>query len=336
MCFSQLKILDPETNEKIPAEGLGKYRDHPFKLPHFSCKQFSRFFIGNTDPLKNAKNPILFLGPIDSNFQTISWSLIVMTSSDWKKRIGYLEVPEGARIMAIAEGVDAAEELNSRLMYEQLQNKVVIVRDVDSALLLPYNCPEPAIIEKILGEERALRVNPQYFLCDPDTEENRPRPLFREYNTRHFTYLRPSIHYFVPPMYPLFYESNYHDPYKAGLLYYGKETQDCYPDDSQLPTDTAGNPITDPVEWSYTKTNQFGQQSTYFLQHKDVYEYQWQIDKGYTDIPEGYDGEHAQFCIGVDGWVWRKTSEKAVAKMDTLCFVHQKDITDQLNSRDSV
>ena len=77
--------------------------------------------------LKDYKNPVLFLGANYSQFNSIAWSLKVL------KNRTHLCLPEGGRIIAIADGVEGMREIRARIHYEMLLDSVLTNHDIQFA-----------------------------------------------------------------------------------------------------------------------------------------------------------------------------------------------------------
>ena len=203
---------DPTKDEKF--DGL---RYHLMTWQEFCQNSFDTLDATKKNQLGAIKQPVLFLGAQDSQYNSIAWNLSIEEPLSLKgSRRLVLQVPYSARITAIGQGTHGLAEISLRVSYSLLHDSVV------SPNTIPFNLPGSSehnlgfnkdITRYILdpGNSRSYNVNP--FTIDGAVIPLEGRPLPLEFN---FTKIYPAakvdrffefqnnfkIPLAVPPMYP--------------------------------------------------------------------------------------------------------------------------------------
>ena len=310
--------------------------------------------------LREFKNPILFLGPIDSECNSIAWNLsLERNKSDLKYRRPVLLVPERAHIVAIADGKNGRIEVLDRIYYEFLHDSVVTehmtqFRQIDGI----YKVRNVLNIDN----KRSVKVLLKPYIEEPTERlvEGRRRPLFVENNTTFLSKksFQPLYEYHyshreaplpVPPMYPPYYHPT------DGLFYLPTNDlmknafkfEDFYPKDKDVDPKSLS-----PFDQKYL----FNGHKICLLQKRIIKVYNWEriskrfqyeefnVSKSVLNINgkmskvKQYKEPHQiqndfkfidgiQYRIGIDGWVWRKVGQKPIGLASQLCYCFNSDAT---------
>ncbi|XP_054155631.1 uncharacterized protein LOC128954089 [Oppia nitens] len=103
----------------------------------YSWKKFCKDYIKNESMrqrVKDYRNPVVFLGANESDYNSIAWDLIIDKRGNEKnmgrnvkrcRRKCFLVIPEGAYIVAVEEWAEGIDEIWQRHQYEQLHRAIV-------------------------------------------------------------------------------------------------------------------------------------------------------------------------------------------------------------------
>ena len=259
------------------------------------------------------KNPVIFLGPINSRLGALIWMVNVQkaTDKDTEREVALIP-PNNSRIIAIAEGIEGLQEIKARIRYELLHDSCVTEHDTD------FNAPIDKETKKLdiqmvsriinVNDERSFDVkyerNTQLkgIECqgtDLDVMDSNITTVF-EIDLENFVSNQKS-RLAVPPMYPpvvVKENKNEHTYYMPS-----KELNIQFVDDIYKDQSTRKYTILDPRMHNNQvfELNQSGKQKAYHF--KCLKE---ELQQTYAD-KSGFLGENSQtYRLGIDGWMWQK------------------------------
>ena len=289
------------------------------------------------------KQPVLFLGANDSDYNTIAWRLNIEIGTIRKGkgkgrhiRIYHLVPSFGARIVAIEKWDKGLQEISARIKYEILHDSVL--KCDSNKTTFKYELPEFETIKKILfTEDRALTLKDGVIrtgVSQQDVLEYEPNPIQREFNicwprenpelkkdfltkgsvTEQESKTKQWSRLAVPPMYPLVHvewEEPQHLCYLPSNEFQVNSLND-YPRYSiEKEDEVEGRKRR---QWIKTQLNA---DNIYYIYDTGIqYEYHYtRLEREEDQNPFQHTGKTIQdthYRLGVDGWMWKKEKDTPI------------------------
>ena len=278
--------------------------------------------------LRNMRQPVLFLGPINSKYGAVTWAVEVRKESRRNLRKTLLIPPNRSRIIAIADGKEAFREIKARIQYEMLHDSVVTHHRTDFAIpKSPENNQENDIsmVRRIVnvGNERSFNVeydtDPREYIQDNIIHDVNISSAvvtdFDEIITRFLDSQKSRLA--VPPMYPPAVVLDQQDV--PDVFSIPSREMDIENFDNRY-VDIPGlklrlrNPF-DGIHAVFTFQKYGPVRAYHFKRLQKKGEQDWENRWGY------YQGPDPIYRLGVDGWMWQKFGN-CIYKEHINCFLH--------------
>ena len=285
------------------------------------------------DPDSGLRQPVLFLGPVNSKYGAVTWEVEVRKQSGKTRRKTVLYPPNHSRIIAIAEGEDALEEIRARTQYEMLHDSVVTNHDTQFAIPRRENSQEPDIsmVRRIVnpGNERSFNVaflaDPQEYLGEDIIQDVNISTVLDDHFSKRFKQIlkTQTTRWAVPPMYP-----------PAVVLKRGEPKVYSIPskemnlvDFDNLYVNRPGWNLELPNPRDQTNTAQFS-----FQHYGPVRGYHFErlkrkVEQPFANKSGYYKGNSTFYRLGVDGWMWQMVGTH-ITQEEICCFLHSPEESD--------
>ena len=270
------------------------------------------------------RQPVLFLGPINSKYGAVTWAVEVRKHSDKTPRKTVLFTPNHSRIIAIAEGRDALEEIRARTQYEMLHDSVVTNHGTEFAIPKSpeddqeYDIP---MVRRIVnpGNERSFNVeydaDPLEYLGEDIIQDvNISTVLDHHFEERFGNILKTQkTRWAVPPMYP---PAVVLDQRGEPKVYSIPSREMNLVDFDNLYVDRPGLNLELPNPVDHTNT------AFSFQHYGPVRGYHFERLQKKVEQPykSGYYKHNSFYRLGVDGWMWKKVGTH-ITKEEICCFL---------------
>ena len=285
---------------------------------------------------RTMKQPVLFLGPINSRFGAVTWGVEVRKDSlPTKKKANrprktVLYTPNHSRIIAIAEGEDAFREIRARIKYEMLHDSVVTEHKTDFAIPTKAadNQHDVAMVRRIVnvGNERSFDVEfrtvekeyvGNHIIGNYNKTTIRADPGFDE-RIKKFLAIQ-TTRWAVPPMFP------------PAVFLYEQGGADVYSIPSkQFKIENFDNLYNNFMWSTIVLTNLHNNKDTLFqfkYYDKAVTGYHFERlkkkeEQSFDDKSGWYQRDGPMYRLGVDGWMWKRDDGGHIYYEDIYGFFH--------------
>ena len=353
ICRGPIQIDLPVEAEKKNDEYDDYYYTH---LKAMGWQDFCDKYLKNVDQKPESEvrpnpgtmeQPVLFLGPINSRFGAVTWSVEVRKDSLPDPKIAdparktVLYPPNYSRIIAIADGTDGINEIKARINYEILHDSVVTQHETDFKIPTKPVQTQPsflsekkvehdvAMVRRIVnvGNERSFDVEFRTYnresvvgntILNYNTTTIRADPGFDE---RIKKFLKTqTTRWAVPPMFPpavFLYEQGGADVYSIPSKQFKIENFD------NLYNDRIGH-LDIKVINLHDNTDTVFQFKKY---DKAVMGYHFERlqkkeEQSFDDKSGWYQRDGPMYRLGVDGWMWKRDDGGHIYYEDIYGFFH--------------